>query len=610
MAHNGGITQMNMSHRQYGGDFPFVNPFKNGQGWGSIDGTTPIDPTKHDNDGWPTETYGLGQRDKFFTPTQASRPGNYIIDWTGDGTAVPSGLSLVSGSLSSSLTRRAVVSVTSDTNKLLGVSPTGASPMKNLRIYHEDDENGVINNNQMFGTRFLQRLHALKPGSMRFLDSINGNESGLRYWSNMTPLTHYTWAAPYRQKSLYAGVSTNSGNDYSCTLPGFALVHGAQVIFKVSATATDGVCRLNVSGTGFYPLKTAYINYNGTDTIPFSIQYPLINRLCPAMFDSNLGCWIMCGGDGVWFDGGFYSGWPAEVMIALCNEIGCHLSIPVPKMAANKDSDFLDEFATLCKNTLDSGLRLKVEGPNEEWNFANGFTSYYYGFYSDPANKFNRWYGQCISDMSEVLEGVFPSGLGVKYDLAIGVQTALTPTGTVLERFDTASAYTKANELHLANYWNASKKDEQEETDAAAAYAAAVGAPAKAAVVHTYMNAYAEEGLEEFFGRMATWYAYAVTKGLTMSAYEGGYSPDYTGTVEINTFREATKSWPGHYYLTCKMYRKFQKVYAGVFPSCYYFSGDGAWSIHDPDIYAADSPQYTAIVDTNAGKWPMRLTTS
>jgi hypothetical protein len=85
-----------------------------------------------------------------------------------------------------------------------------------------------------------------------------------------------------------------------------------------------------------------------------------------------------------------------------------------------------------------------------------------------------------------------------------------------------------------------------------------------------------------------------------LTAYEGGYSPDYDpSTAEVRAFRKASKFVAELEQLTLDIYNAFIAL-GGEFPSCLTFSGSyGAWSIHDPTIYASVTPQWDAIVRFN-----------
>lgn len=623
MPHNGGILQINLARLQFGGDHLFINHAKNAQSWSHAN----QDPTKHNDDGWPTEIYAGGQPTVFNIPSQTARPGNYIIDWEGDGTInLSSAHTIISGSLSG-LNGRVEVS-TSVTQMAYSISVIGSPPVTNIRCYHVDDE-ALIDSVEYWHPQFISRLQEGNPGTIRFLNSFWGNASSVSHWADRTPLTHYSYAAYYRPRALYAGVTTNSGDDYSVAFPGFVLTDKARLIVKFNATSSGGSPRLNVEGTGLKLLKDILINQTGGDTILFSVRYPHENYLSAVTYDADLDCYIMDGGSTESNNGGFYLGIPPELIINLCNRLNCHLSIPMPRLACDPMTDWLSSFAQLAKDTLNPGLLFKVAGPNETWNTATAFAPTYYALEKQKLrnggvnNDWNGWYGRCISKMGDVLETIWPGGKNIDYDLEIECWTSQSQASQN-DRFEASQYVTetgnasdapklKATSVSITGYWNASKRGLQEETDAAADYAAAVGAAAKAAVVDAYMTAYVPAGLTTLYARYQDYATYAQANGLKLVQYEGDYSPDFTGTAEVNTFRKATKGWPGLYRAACQNYQTFIKVYGGEFPSRYRLSGpNDAWGIFDEgDLYLPANPvQWRAFVDTSNGVRPFRLTTS
>lgn len=85
-----------------------------------------------------------------------------------------------------------------------------------------------------------------------------------------------------------------------------------------------------------------------------------------------------------------------------------------------------------------------------------------------------------------------------------------------------------------------------------------------------------------------------------ITAYEGGYSPDETGTAQVNSFRADTKD-----HVDCGIlvsggaledstvingnFNDFIDV-GGEYPSQYLFAGRNVWSALDPSIYITPDP--------------------
>jgi Ubiquitin-activating enzyme E1 FCCH domain len=93
---NGGKSQINLSTMGFGGDYPFLNVFKTAQAWAYITGNGPVNPAELDTNGYPIAISNSGVYSVFQVPTQASRPGNYVIKWSCSGS--PSTVYCLTGS--------------------------------------------------------------------------------------------------------------------------------------------------------------------------------------------------------------------------------------------------------------------------------------------------------------------------------------------------------------------------------------------------------------------------------------------------------------------------------------------------------------------------------
>lgn len=638
MAHNGGITQLNLGSLQTGGDFPFLDLFLNGQYWIRSDNSTQWDMTKHDANGYLTTVYGTGVYKVFFVPSQVERPGNYVVKWVGNGT-VTRGMSstTVSGSLSG-LNGRCEFS-TSATSFSIGVSALGSPPISKIMVCHVDDEAALdaailAGRPWEWGVKFLQRLNEAKPGVLRFLNPCDGNLTPLSHWADRKPTTYYDYgAAPYMKSTLYAGVTSNSGDDYTIAFSGFTLTDKARVLVKFNATSTGGSPRIDVEGTGLKYMKDQYINEDGGNVIPYVVRYPLINKLCFLTYDLDLDCYIMNGGSTESSNGGTTRGWPYEIMIDLCNQIGAHCSIPLPKLALDPMTDFVQSLCEYGAANLASGLKLQLQDPNETWNTAGGFTNTIYAQQKQKLRNGggsfdeDQWCGRVLSTIGQTMSAVFGADR-TKYDCICGVWT-FGSTSSQNDRLasshyvaETGNASDAAKywvtQVHCTGYWKGSKQNASAtEIAAASAYAAASTDAERAAIVDTFMlddSGTAVARISEVFLRYAAWRSWidGFGQSIALGQYEGGFSPDYNSTTEVNTFRAATKNWPTQYQRTFYNYDTFINTYGGIFPSCFQMAGTAnAWSVLDPDIYVvAAPPQWKAIVDYNNGIRRFQATTS
>lgn len=640
MAHNGGVLQVNLASTQVGGDYPFLNNMKNNQVFARRDNTTPLDLTKQDANGYMHTLYGTGEYTVFFVPSQADRPGNYKIIWDGDGTIHYGSGALVSGSFTSSggaLNNSCMVAVTAapdDQLQVLGVSGVGSPHITNIRFVHVDDVTdeaagfayirlGTLPPGDLFfGKKFLARLREANFGVIRFLNVCGGNGLMASKWADYTPVSYRGYNEPHFPLTDYAGITGGTGDDYTATLSGFTLVDKAKAIVRYDRTSVGASPTMNISGTGAKVIKDQLFNGNNDDTINFTVRYPTINLVGYLTYDEDLDCYVMSGGSSELGIRSVYGGWPPAICFLLCTTVGAHCSMPISAMSLDPETDLLTELATLARDTFaGTGLKFQAEGPNECWNTASQFRATYFAWFKEKVRNggtdfdWHQWYGRAMSKIGKTMSTVF-SGDRTKYDVICAVQTysgaasgsdhRMNSTRYVTETGNASDAAKNwVTQVHCAGYWNASYYGTATETTAVADYAAAGTAAAKAAVVDTYMSDDSgprTDELEDLYVRYGVWAAWVATfPGVVLGQYEGGYSPDYAapdtgGNIAINNFREACKNWPRMYEKTIQNYRTFKETHGGVMPSVFQMSSDrNSWSVLDPDVYAADPEQWTAI---------------
>jgi hypothetical protein len=104
---------------------------------------------------------------------------------------------------------------------------------------------------------------------------------------------------------------------------------------------------------------------------------------------------------------------------------------------------------------------------------------------------------------------------------------------------------------------------------------------------------FALPGLNGIYGHMVALANQARYGGLKVTQYEGGYSPDTTGTSQQNTFRWASSQRAVLQSLTVQNFTNFQNAGSNTeFPAEYQFSNAGSniWGIWNPDIYQSRAP--------------------
>jgi lysophospholipase L1-like esterase len=113
--HNGKKTQVNMEFLNEGGDYPWLNAMKTATNWGFASGISYAGPTPDilDADGYLISMAGTaasGIKTGFRVPSQAQRPGAWIIKWDGDTLAGSTGVN--SGSANANVVFHAISAIT------------------------------------------------------------------------------------------------------------------------------------------------------------------------------------------------------------------------------------------------------------------------------------------------------------------------------------------------------------------------------------------------------------------------------------------------------------------------------------------------------------------
>ena len=160
-------------------DWPFLNLVKLAQQWGYADNHFPFDVSTLDANGWPTTISHGGAWMIFGIPSQAERPGKYVVKWDdGDRTTqirayVGSRVAIGKGANGRVLIAPAP---SGDLTFNVQILVTGRPYVKNIRVCHENDE-AELDAGQVFGTRFKQLMS--KIGVIRFLDWQYSNNTNV-----------------------------------------------------------------------------------------------------------------------------------------------------------------------------------------------------------------------------------------------------------------------------------------------------------------------------------------------------------------------------------------------------------------------------------------------
>lgn len=452
---NGGKSQVNLSLLQIGGDYPFLNVLKTGQHWSFINNANaPVTPDLLDSNGYPTSIINSGVYTTLFVPTQATRPGNYVITWDGTGT-IFCGMSntLVSGSKTSSGGAGAgrYVFSTTDFQFLIGISSIGSPGITNMKVFHASDET-LINTGQTFGVKFKQRLQEANFGVIRFLNWQVGNNTQITSWLTRKPVSYFSYDAPEIRPSIYAGATTNVANAYSVAVPpihtstgltwsnGDAPAQGDTIIINFNASATQsGLCSLQV-GTGG---SSSAINILNASSNPLSVgsnSYPIAGTsqsMATLVYDVTLAAWIKQGGDAAEGGQGLNNAAPLELMVQLCKEVGAHPYFITPPYSIDPATDYIPSLAAYCRSYAVANATWMVprfEGCNELWNpnfnqtnyAINKATAYHT---ADPthwtASDSHNWMGKTMSVLGQAVNAVYGGTVATQtdYQVICGVQT-------------------------------------------------------------------------------------------------------------------------------------------------------------------------------------------
>lgn len=358
---NGGRSQVNLNYLQGGGDYPFLNHYKNGQTIGSSVYGTPR-PCRLNAQGYPT-VLDPGEEilNVFFVPRQEDRPGDYVLLWdgpTGSQVGLPFTQIAVEGStvIESGTSGRYRFS-TSSFRFEIRIKTVGIT---NVRVVHVDDEEDLASG-KVFGKQFLKRLKDGNFGVIRFLNWHGGNEPAFGQWKHNKPLDYSVWGSTELRPGIYAGHSSLSGSDYSVgdTPDGFVLEDRTMVIVKiVSSSGGSAPYTLDVNETGAKRL----INKFGGDFNPGV-------GIWSAIYDATLDGFMVDenGGGG----GGIYNGVPIELTLMLCAELGAHPHYVCCVFASEENNDYWPlGMATYLRDNKPDWMIPRQEGPNEEWNIS------------------------------------------------------------------------------------------------------------------------------------------------------------------------------------------------------------------------------------------------
>ena len=154
---NNGRSQINFNFAQFSGEYPFINHLKAAQSWNAGSGGGTVPPDTLNANGYPISIVQGGVYTVFYIPTEAQRPGNWRLRWTGTGTVVLNGPGGGGGTATNGdYTLMPPVTPSQGGNRI-DLRINGGTNITNIEFFHEDDE-ALIDAGQVFNTKFLDTL--------------------------------------------------------------------------------------------------------------------------------------------------------------------------------------------------------------------------------------------------------------------------------------------------------------------------------------------------------------------------------------------------------------------------------------------------------------------
>jgi len=281
-----------------------------------------------------------------------------------------------------------------------------------------------------------------------------------------------------------------------------------------------------------------------------------------------------------------------EVMVQLCNTLGADAWFCMPHKATD---DYIQQFATLVKNSLNPGLKIYIEHSNETWN--NGFEQAGYcqqqglaaGLSGEPYLAQVRWHSKRSVEIFEIWKNVF----GAQADARLVRVLAGQHDNPWVSRqiMDYNNAYLKADALAVAPYFGSNLGWPSVAGQTAAMSVEQILAAAQQNIVSR--RAYTNEAFADTHSR-----------GLELIAYEGGQHLVGVGEASnnqtlTNKFIEANR-----HPLMKNLYLEdlYGWVQAGggmfvAYSSAGRYGQWGSWGVMEKqDQPRIDAPKYDALL--------------
>jgi hypothetical protein len=420
---------------------------------------------------------------------------------------------------------------------------------------------------------------------IRFMDWPPANTTNQTTWATRKPVDYVFYSGAEYRLSMWAGETTNVGDAYTAPLTPsgwVGLVDKATVIVKFNASASGDSATLTVAGT----TKTIRNSY-GDATSSGGNTRPSAGRFGTLVYDSTLDAWLKYGGDVAAGDQGLGNGVPPEVMLTVATRLGVHLYVTTPYLASDPLTDYIPSLAAYLRDSAPSWMIPRFEGPNETWNSSSGFFATRYAWnkafaYWGVTTDHNNWFGKTVSLAGQAVSSAY-SNNRARYQVLAGVWTgsgcgnescSTSATSGSNTRLNSAlwissgpsqsgysnaagvgEAYRWVTHVAMANYVTPTAYGTLQELRDGYAYVVTnAGNPSAQttladAYADTLGGASAPYNLNYVKAVAGHWYAWAQGNwggsiNLPLTAYEGGYSPDYIGTIWTSPVTGVTAANP------------------------------------------------------------------
>lgn len=565
IAPTGGKSQLNFNFLAGGNAYLLINHFKSAVSFGNADGARggPAPDTLNSN-GYPTSISHSGVRATFYVPSSTDYAGTWNVKWVGGGTVSISNTSGSSCAFPCSGTNQSITGITfSSTTPTLTISAL-TTGITDIAVYRADEATNYTNG-EVFSPAAKTKIAEGGFGVLRYLNLQEGNLSNTTQWADRTPLTYAFYGGYIFKSAYYAGSSGGTSTAYTATLGSGAPTDRQIIHILWHADATTTTPTLSLNGTTALPIVN-----NGGGALVLTSTAPENGRTSTLVFDAGLNKYLLYGGNSADFNQGIVSGVPPELLVQLANELGMNPWFVSPPYTTNPLAsgalpDYMPSLITYTQANLNAGLVPRFEGINEPWNTKFAGTNYAAvksATYAWAQSGIEQYQGMAVSLLAQAAGSVYsnnhslyqvingvqqttgtagagvansnprmtsaswvakgaPTATGYSVSAASNFGTRVAPSSYIGSAMATADELAAAYSYNVTNAGNPTAQAALADLFIAGAY---IGSPT---CTPPYTSGRCFSGLAAKSYYYTNWFGWAVSFGSVMTAYEGGWSPDY-----------------------------------------------------------------------------------